>query len=278
MGLLMVLSLLLAHRVAHDPIVHRPLKPNSMEAYHALYPLPALSPVPRPGDEASIAEQAKNEGVYRQLLVHAVLAILLPTEDLENDCLTALVGQIFSELIIANAVANKLSEPWLIYEFLIIASRVILQRRRAGDEGGPGRSGTKVPSASDSRGILSVQALFWTMLQWCFLATSFLRTAFAILLTSRSVPHRASRGMGKHGDARDQKTGFAPVQPASPKLETEPEPVKTPVLAFRCWAAISNLIEMDARMPWLHGMLSLLQWLAMTGPGRIADVDGRLDR
>jgi hypothetical protein len=200
-----------------------------------------------------------------------VLAILLPTEDLENDCLTALVGQIFSELIIANAVANKLSEPWLIYEMLIIVSRVVLQKRTAAT----GSADKDSPSAS--RGLFSISGLFWTILQWCFLATSFIRTSVVILLASRSVPFRTSRGRGAGGDVTDQKTKAEPVQ-AAILSETETEPVKTPVLAFRLWAAVSNLIEMDVRMPWLHGTLSLLQWIAMTGPGRMADVDGRVDR
>jgi hypothetical protein len=214
--------------------------------------------------------------VYRQLLVQAVLDILLPTEDLENDCLTALVGQIFSELIIANAVANKLSEPWLIYEVLIIISRVVLQKRTAGTDDTI-RTTSKKSSPSASRGILSVTDLFWTILKWCFLATAFLRTIFAILLASRSVPFRTSRSRGARGDVTDQKTRLEPVQ-ATILSETEPESVKTPLLAFRLWAAVSNLIEIDVRMPWLHGTLSLLQWIAMTGPGRMADVDGRLDR
>ncbi|KAK0623434.1 PXA domain-containing protein [Immersiella caudata] len=260
-----------AYRTAHDPPIHHPLTARPQEIYHALCPLPALSPVPSPGDPGSIAAQAKNEATYRQLLVQGVLAILLPTEDLENDCLTALVGQIFSELIIGNAVANKLSEPWMIYEILIIVSRVVLQKRMPGNRG----DGTDPPSAS--RNIFSISALFWTILQWCFLATSFIRTVVAILLASRYVPFRTSRGRGTPSDVTDQKTGLEPVQ-AAILSETETEQAKAPVLAFRLWAAVSNLIEMDARMPWLHGTLSLLQWIAMTGPGRMADVDGRLDR
>ncbi|KAK3357435.1 PXA domain-containing protein [Lasiosphaeria hispida] len=268
-----------AYRAAHDPVVHHPLQANPQEIYHSLHPLPALTPIPCLGNAASIAEQAENEVAYRQLLVHGVLAVLLPTEDLENECLTALVGQIFSELIIGNAVANKLSEPWLIYEVLCIASRVLLQRRAAGNEGAPGKLSSK--GSSDARSVFSVQALFWTILQWCFLATSFIRTIFTILIASRSVPPRSSRSSLNHDDVTDQKVGFAEHSPLGDSSETGeagPEPLKTPVLAFRCWAAISNLIEMDVRMPWLRGTLSLLQWIAMAGPGRIADVDGKLDR
>lgn len=258
-----------AYRTAHDPVDHHPVKTNPREIYHSLCPLPALSPAPCPSNPASLAEQSENEGAYRQLLVHALLAVVLPTEDLENDCLTALVGQIFSELIVANAVANKLSEPWMIYEMLIIVSRVVQERRAAKMGGAPMARGTQRSLSA------SIQGLFWTFLKWCFLAISCGRMLITILAASRSVPFRASRGAGHHDDLANEKAGLEKTASWS---ETRSRPVKTPVLAFRCWAAASNLMEMEVRMPWLHGTLSLLQWMAMTGPGHVADVNGRLDR
>jgi hypothetical protein len=217
--------------------------------------------------------QAENEAAYRQLLVHAFLAILLPTEDLENGCLTALVGQIFSELIIGNAVANRLSEPWLIWELLIIASRTAGRQKTTEAKDRLGQSSN--PS-SDAKRRFSVHALFWAVLQWCFLAISFIRTAFAILVTSASLPPRTSHGAGTKGATRHE-TGQGPIRLTS-SLDADLHPPRTPVLAFRCWSAVSNLAEMDVRMPWLRGALSMLQWIAAMGPGRIASVDGRLDR
>lgn len=87
--------------------------------------------MPKPEDPTSASQQRENEAAYRQLLVQGVLAVLLPTEDLDNECLTALVGQILSELIIGNVVIGKLSQPWMIWECLIITARV-LGRRSAG--------------------------------------------------------------------------------------------------------------------------------------------------
>ncbi|KAK0669485.1 PXA domain-containing protein [Cercophora samala] len=253
-----------AYRIAHDPITQAPIRTNAREIYHSLCPLPALSPVPRPEDPESVAQQAQNEVAYRQLLVHAVLAILLPTEDLENGCLTALVGQIFSELIIGNSVANKLSEPWMILEMIIIATRTLDKRKAIEDENPSGRPG-KGSSAGRS-GFSSVQGLFWMVVHWCFLATSFIRLAFTVLMTTRSLPPRSS-----HSTAQRKNV-------AQHEALLDSGPVKVPVLAFRCWSAISNLIEMDVRMPWLCGTLSMVQWVTMTGPGRIAAVDGKLDR
>lgn len=112
-----------------------------------------------------------------------------------------------------------------------------------------------------------------TLLQWCFLAASLIRVLVTTVVSSSSIPRRAS-----HGDeVTGQKAQSLATDPAG-LPETHAEPVKVPVLAFRLWPAISNLIQMDLRMPWLSGALSFLQWTAITGPGRFADVDGVLDR
>ncbi|KAI8153284.1 hypothetical protein K4K49_001015 [Colletotrichum sp. SAR 10_70] len=58
----------------------------------------------------------------------------------------------------------------------------------------------------------------------------------------------------------------------------EAQPVKTPIFAFKLWTCISDLIELDARMPWLSGTLSMLQLGAMKGPGRVAALNGPMDR
>ncbi|OIW34087.1 PXA domain-containing protein, partial [Coniochaeta ligniaria NRRL 30616] len=244
------------YRASHSQVARPPVHTDAREIYHSIWPLPALSPVPKTDAPSAITEQAENEAAYRQLLVQGVLALLLPTEDLENDCLTALVGQIFSELIIGNVVANRLAEPWLIWEGLIILSGLI--RRRADDPSAQSstRSSTNIQPTSAKRSF-SIHGLFLTLLQWCFLAANLIRFTVTAVVSSRSIPPR--------------------IHPAG-LLDTHAEPVKVPVLAFRIWPASSNLIEMNLRMPWLGGTLSFLQWIAMTGPGQIADVDGVLDR
>lgn len=255
--------------------------------YHSLCPLRALSPIPRQDSPGTIEEQARNEAAYRQLLVQGVLAILLPTEDLENKCLVALVGQLLSDLIIGDIVANRLSEPWLIWEGLIILSRVVRERTNAAAPGRP-------PTHPDGAGVVvtrpsgrvdsfsSLKRLFWSFMQWCFVATSFIRLLVLTIASSRSLPPRRPAGSHKTGQFEDvtrRKTEEEPTNTtAANLLETHSGPVKVPVLAFRIFPAVSTLIEMDVRMPWLCGAFSLAHWMAMTGPGRIADVDGTLDR
>lgn len=240
-----------------------------------MWPLPALSPVLKTGAPSAVAEQAENEAAYRQLLVQGVLALLLPTEDLENDCLTALVGQILSELIIGNVVANRLAEPWLIWECLIILSSTI--RRRTGHYSAQSSTGTTSNcEPTTAKGWSSIQGLFLTLLQWGFLAANLVRLAVAAIVSSSSIPRRTHYSSHADGVTRHKTGSLAKSSASLPG--THAEIVKVPVLAFRIWPAISNLIELDLRMPWLSGTVSFLQWAAMTGPGKVADVDGVLDR
>ncbi|KAK5048842.1 hypothetical protein LTR16_010999, partial [Cryomyces antarcticus] len=75
--------------------------------YHTLRPHPALSPNPVETDPATVLEQQQNEAAWRRLLVEGILAVLLPTEDLENGCLRTLVTEVLSEMVIGNGIAGK---------------------------------------------------------------------------------------------------------------------------------------------------------------------------
>src|SRR5216117_635801 len=83
-----------AYRASHYPLHPPPLASDPRETYHSLHPHPALSPVPISLSPDAATEQQKNEAAYRRLLVQGVLAVLLPTEDLENGCLRTLVREI----------------------------------------------------------------------------------------------------------------------------------------------------------------------------------------
>lgn len=205
-----------------------------------------------------------------------MLAILLPTEDLENNCLVALVGQIFSEMIIGDIVAKRLSEPWLIWEGLIILSRVVRERTNTAAGRPPTQHNGHVPPVSGRRGF-SLKLLFWSVMQWCFVATGFIRLLVSTVASSRSLPPRTRHRTSQYEDMTGQKTEKESIHPTR-LLETRSGPIKVPVLAFRIFPAASNLMEMGLRMPWLCGAFSLVHWMAVTGPGRIADVDGPLDR
>jgi hypothetical protein len=262
---------------------------DTREVYHVLWQLPALSPVPptlspaTPGSFPSwsstaattdaTAEQARNEAAYRQLLVRGVLAVLLPTEDLQNECLTSLVGQIFSELMIGNLLANKVAEPWFLWEGFSILSRSAQRSMSRShtpnglhhEAGGVRGHGAK--ASLQMRASYSWQALFWAVLRWGFFVTALLRFFIVTAFTWRSLPVR-TKGEASLGKGATR----------APRGSQARGVTKVPVLGFRIWPVLSKLIELNVRMPWLLGTLSMVQWLALTGPGQVAAVDGILDR
>ncbi|KAI1085711.1 PXA domain-containing protein [Whalleya microplaca] len=271
-----------AYRIAKNSPARPPVEASTREIYHSLNPLPALYPVPTPGDERSIQAQEDHESIYRQLLVQGVLALLLPTEDLENGCLTALVGQLFSELIIGNLVAKKLSEPWLIWEILILLTRQIRTRMGSGSDFAevravPNESVYSAAPRSTSKRSWSIHHAFWTVVQWGFLLLSLARVIIGTVLLSRTLPPRSSPVFTRPVDSSTYKDEGTPNHPWA-KYETRSSPVKAPIVDFSIWPCLGNLLEMDARMPWLGGALSMIQWGAMRGPGELAGFDGTIDR
>lgn len=267
------------YRIAYAPSAHPPAVVNPREVYHSLNPLTALSPVPNPEDPEAVALQRENEALYRQLLVNGLLAVLLPTEDLENDCLTSLVGQILSEMIIGNVVVGKISQPWMVWECLIILARVLGRKDATKETLGEdvvealAQEASGEPARPSPRQGWSFGSVFWLAVHWVFLVFAAGRTLVLTLMSSSSLPSRLSL-------AADGKRGFGSDPAATTKtpLGKSHAPSKAPLLTFKLWTCIATLIEVDARMPWLSGFLSMLQLGAVRAPGRLAGLDGPLDR
>lgn len=234
-------------------------------------PLPYLSPIPELEKPETSLEQAENEVAYRQLLVQGVLAVLLPTEDLENGCLTSLVGQIISELIISGVVVKKASEPWMIWTGLTILAQV-LGRRKSDTRGLDSRR-----KQNNTRGAraFSIPGLLWSLVHYAFAFMAFSRLLISIIARSRSLPPRDQVLLTKN-DASHYEDGFGAANTSS--VHAPPNATKTPILASGIWTTISNLLEADRRMPWLVGGLSMMQWLAIVGPGTVAGFNGIIDR
>ncbi|PSR76279.1 PXA domain-domain-containing protein [Coniella lustricola] len=261
-----------AYRASRTLLVQSPVEVNARETYHSLCPLPHLSPLPDPRNPKTIVKQAENEATYRQLLVQGVLTVLLPTEDLENDCLTALVGQILSELIIGGVIANKASEPWMLWNgFSILADVIGRQRRGVAQPDLEGKTGSRLKP----RGF-SVSGLLWSLVHYVFALTGFIRLLVSTVARSRHLPSRGQSLAPHKSDAGHHDMESASMDTGRIQLETRS--AKTPVLAYAIWPTISNLIRLDYHMPWLLGNISMLQWLAIAGPGRAAGADGIVDR
>jgi len=104
----------------------------------------------------------------------------------------------------------------------------------------------------------SISGLFWVVVQYAFFAFTAARIVALALASSPSLPSRSK------------------TWPVASKADGQARNLRPrPVVSFGVWRACSRLIDLDLRMPWLAGLLSLLHRAVVAGPGR---VDGGLDR
>lgn len=274
MGGIQRLTSLTAYRTAKRPATRPPLQANAREIYHALCPLPAMAPVPEAGsaDAETAAAQKANEAVYRKLLVQGMLALLLPSDDLQNPCLTALVGEIVSETIIGGLVASKLAQPWMLWEILAIVANTLTGKKKKAPAAADASASTApkarersrkprkpeqppipVPPARPSR--WSFQGLIVLLVQWGVTVYTTIRGAVQAVAQARKLPSRSRQQTRARGGGE-----------------------KAPVAAFRLFSCVGALVELDERMPWLSGSLAMAQWALLKGPWRVGAVDGVLDR
>lgn len=210
--------------------------------------------------------------------------LLLPTEDLENGCLTALVGQIFSEMILGNGIGGKASEPWLLWEVITKVADVVQGHISKAEAEGDGANDSAEPAQGKMDGheqaglLCSARKWFWLVLQYALMALTALRFFITMLTTSSSLPSR--RKMDKVSLARRSIDEHR--RPASPAMSsrstTEVSPYKQPIISMKIWTCISRLLDLDMRMPWLSATFSLLQWGALCGPWKVGDTDGMIDK
>jgi hypothetical protein len=293
----------IAFRISQESLYPHPLASAPREIYHTLTPHPALSPVPLDDDPSALLEQELNEEAWRQLLVQGVLAVLLPTEDLENGCLRALVAEIFAEMILGNGLSKKACEPWLLWDAITTVIEAITQPgtrvRKEGVE--HAHSPTTATSRLEQFGLLSASketgndshklnlssqgsaafssasGLFWTVVQYVFLASTALRAFIYTLATSSTLPSRSKTWLSPTEAERQEHVSSNPTarsETSSTSLSND----QRPILSMAVWSMVGHLIELEARMPWLSGLLVFLQHGALAGPGRVGDTDGALDR
>jgi hypothetical protein len=285
----MLMDVVAAYRIAHNQLHTKPFQPDARLIYHSLWPHPALSPVPGKNDPASVLIQKENEAAYRQLLVEGVMAILLPTEDLENDCLTSLVGQIFSEMIIGNGIGGKACEPWVLWEGITKVAEVIqakLPTSKAQERANRSSSGDpdseRLPTLGTSKTLKSTwspQKTFWLILQYSFFAFTTVRFIILTIVNSSSLPSRLPppRKLQNGGPVADVvEPPVSHTTTSSSKRQNAP--LKIPILKMKIWTCVSDFLDLDFRMPWLNATLSMLQWFALKGPGELGGTDGVIDK
>ena len=247
--------------------------------YHNLIPHPALSPVPDLVVPSTATEQQEHEAEYRQLLVQGALAVLLPTEDLENACLRTLVADVIADSILGNSVGGKLCEGWFIWSGITKFIDVVKARME------PKATGEEIEVDTRSRlekfGLLSEKrestketpdgersmfsSAFWRILQYGFLTFMTIRFIILGFITASSRPMRSTL-IPKTSSSKERW----------PMEERIGRP--RPMLSFKMLSVISVLLDLRSRMPWLSGSLALLQHQLIHGPLGLAATDGLLDQ
>ncbi|KAJ5678203.1 uncharacterized protein N7477_003836 [Penicillium maclennaniae] len=245
--------------------------------YHELNPHPGLSPVPDSHDPDTITAQSENEAAYRKLLASGVLAVLLPTEDLENSSLRTLVGDILSDLILGNQVSGRMCQGMFFWE-VITKLATLAKERKEGVKKAETTSDTP-PSQLERFGLLGkddstthqpsqsqLTVWIWNILQSVYLGYVALRFIATALFRVASNPRpEPSHGAG---------VSFPAATPGSKKEGVESSSYgitgKRPVVDYRPFSMASTLLDISQRMPWFFGL-----HLILAGPGRVGDTDGR---
>lgn len=268
-----------AYRVSHQSEHLPPLLTDPHIIYHNLIPHPALSPVPDPAVPSTATEQQEHEAEYRQLLVQGALAVLLPTEDLENACLRTLVADVIADSILGNSVGGKVCEGWFIWggiTKLVDEVKARIEPKATGEEIEVDtrsrlekfgllseKSQGKEASKEDRRSTFS--SAFWRILQYGFLTFMTIRFIILGFITASSRPMRSTW--------TPKTAGSSEPTPMEGRKEAP-----RPMLTFKILSVISVLLDLRTRMPWLSGSLALLQHQLIHGPLGLAATDGILDQ
>jgi hypothetical protein len=257
--------------------------------------------VPTESVPSAILEQRENESAWRQLLVQGVLTVLLPTEDLENGCLRALVAEIFAEMILGNGISGKACEGWLLWEGITSIAKVLFtddvkEEGYTSENISPEQSMTRLERfglLSTARNELNdaaststanrpslktrsqtIMGLFWAAVHYAFLASTIIRALILTLVASPSLPSRSLTSEHSPIDAQDQYQSLAS---AKSEVRRPLGPVR-PIMSMKLWSCVAQFVELSFRMPWLSGSISMLHWGLLAGPGKMGATDGILDR
>ncbi|RKF73395.1 putative pxa domain-containing protein [Golovinomyces cichoracearum] len=268
-----------AFQTSHTALHSIPLEHDPRLIYHSIWPLPFLSPIPRDHEAISLQQQEKNESAYRQLLVEGILALLLPTEDLENSCLTSLVVDILSESVLGGII-EKVSEPWLIWEGIFNLTQAIKPQipnscsQVQMEQPISSISHSKTHDWSDKRGVfcqfkMSLQRTLWLLLQFLYLLFTTIHYTISTYATLSTLPYRNGASIRTEGVLHEND---------GKSISSRHGSLKKPILTMKFWSCGARLLDLDMRMPWLKASFSMFQWFALTGPGKVGDTDQIIDK
>ncbi|KAL9099047.1 MAG: hypothetical protein Q9163_005391 [Psora crenata] len=231
--------------------------------------------------------RSKNEADYRQLLVQGVLAILLPTEDLENACLRTLVTDVIAEPILGNAICGKLCENWFVWGS--ITTLVDMVKAKIEPKAGVDEVEIDTRSRLERFGLLSekeektergsdiyrsmFQSIFWRILQYGYYTFVVVRFVIVGIFAAQSQPLRSTT-LPKPATSANGSPMAGTLPPPF-----QPVPARVPMLSFRIFPLLSTFIDLPRRMPWLSGTMALWQHHLVEGYLQgVGRIDGVLDQ
>ena len=236
-----------------------------------------------------LARQKLNETAYRQLLVQGALAVLLPTEDLQNAPLRTLVGDIVADLILGQVIAGKVAEGWFMHETvskIVAVSRPRIESKATGDElrvdsrdrlekfGLLSSKAEDGDAHSSSAHQSSASVWFWSILQYLYLTYLFGRFVVMGLSEARTLPDRTSRS--SHVSLSTiTANGQGSRPPSSSNLNNLS---LRAVLDYRGAALVTSALDLSSRMPWLQSTFSYWQHFLTLGMGHLASANSLFDK
>ena len=254
--------------------------------YHALNSHPALDSSLPP------EQQQVYESAYRQLLIQGALAVLLPTEDLSNTCLRTMVSDIISDLILGQALAQKICEPWFLHGTVSKVVEIVRSRATHAVDDKKILQPDERQSRLEKFGLLSsnthaqenyssdhhqswLSAWVWGLLQYAFIAYQSAR----FILVGLSHAHHQPRRSRHHVDGSTFSPSLQKLPVLSTRHATDAD-ARSPraVVNYRLFSCISTMLDLTVRMPWLASSLEFCQHILSTGPGKCGGVNSTLDK
>ena len=217
-------------------------------------------------------------------MIQGALAVLLPTEDLENACLRTLVADVIADSILGNTIGGRVCEGWFIWATISKLLEVVKAKVKPKARGEELEVGTR--SRLEKFGLLSeknevtdtknsrpsrrstLSNLFWRILQYCYLVFMTVRFVMLGLIAAYSQP------------SRSLSTSKTPALSGGSPIATKVEAAHKvrPIVQFRAFGLISEVLDLSLRMPWVSGFLALFQQQMVEGPIRVGATDGILDQ
>ena len=278
----------LAYRSSYQSVKSYAVVTTPKLLFHVHFPHPALSPVLGGGTVNLDEDQAKNEVAYRQLLVQSMLAVLLPTEDLQNPCLWVLIGDVLSDTILGKSVGGKACDGWLIWDGVTKVVQMTVNpepptvptdQARHDNRSRLEKSGlldTKQASHKEEARIKNEASSITTKVFWqvvlygyyLYLAFLAIRSvALGLLSAASSSPKREQAG-GCTIHPHDHGTEVSSNPPTSGSRSFT---AARPILSYASFEVIGQLLSLNQRMPWVSGLLSLAKHHLMSVKLRIMD-------